>query len=34
MKKISLLSALTVSTILSACGGGGGGGHGNKFFFC
>jgi hypothetical protein len=29
MKKISLLSALTVSTILSACGGGGGGGHGN-----
>ena len=29
MKKISLLSALTVSTILSACGGGGGGGYGN-----
>lgn len=29
MKKISLLSALTVSTMLSACGGGGGGGYGN-----
>ncbi|MBE6453942.1 MAG: hypothetical protein E7017_03550 [Alphaproteobacteria bacterium] len=29
MKKISLLSALTVSTMLSACGGGGGGGHGS-----
>ena len=28
MKKISLIAALAVSTMLSACGGGGGGGHG------
>ena len=27
MKKISLIAALAVSTMLSACGGGGGGGH-------
>ena len=27
MKKISLITALAVSTMLSACGGGGGGGH-------
>lgn len=29
MKKVSLLSVLTLSTMLSACGGGGGGGYGN-----
>lgn len=28
MKKLSLIAALTLSTMLSACGGGGGGGHG------
>ncbi len=27
MKKLSLIAALTLSTMLSACGGGGGGGH-------